>query len=190
MNSKEAFQTFQALKLHFKYGKNYDFFLYNGKSYGVKQISSHTYDLFGNISNKYKSDLFEFYLSNIVENPNVMIHDLFKEESYEIFTNWKKRNQSLTFNFKNDIMSLVEEDSFKNWFSGESPLLLTKTYRSEINFESFCILYHMFDLDNRWKQNLGEDLIWKPFSFKCRKYHPFIKYDKKNILSTMKEYVM
>ena len=138
MNVNEAYRLYHAIKVHFNYEK-YDFFERHGRIYRAKALSSNQYSYFEKIGKKYDSDLIDFYVSNFLEDPKVSIYQLINEEAESVYSEWKKRNQSFTFRFKEDISNLVETYTFEDLFKGDSPKILTQTLRYEIMFESFEI---------------------------------------------------
>lgn len=184
MNVSESYRLYHAIKIHFN-NEKYDFFQRNGSIYRAKSLPQTQYKYFENLGKKYGSDLINFYVSNFLENPKISIYQLINEEAESVYSEWKKRNQSFTFRFKEDLSTLIDNYTFEDIFKGDSPKLLTKTLRYEIMFESFVVLDHHLRLSSNWDSKFKDNLIWKPISFKSKKYYPFIRYDKSKIKDIM-----
>ena len=186
MTVKTSYTLFHSLRLHFT-SNQYDYFLYKGKTKNVRMISSNVFNLFESLKKNYKEDLFGFYVANLLEDPKIWVDDLFTDQSKCVFLDWKKRVQALTFNFKSDIISLNDEEPIKHWFRGENPFIFMKVLKSEINFESFCILHNLLWVNDKSDNNFGGNFLWKSLDFKSQKYYPFLQYDKEKILGILKE---
>lgn len=180
MNVNESYRFYSAIKIHFNCEK-YDFFERNGSIYRPKVLSKTQYNHFEKLGKKYDSELIDFYVSNFLENPKISVYQLINKEAEDVFIEWKKRNQAFTFRFKEDLVKLIDNYTFEDIFKGDYPKLLTKTLQYEIMFESFVVLNHHLRLSSNWDSKFKDNLIWKPISFKSKKYYPFIRYDKSKI---------
>lgn len=188
MNGFECYTLYHALRLHF-INDNYDYFYYNGKT----QVSQNTYlthknkYFFEKMSKKYNDEIPGFYLSNLIENPKVWIFDLTTSESHDIYLEWKKRTQSLSYVFENDIDTLFKKSNINKLIEVNSsyPLMLKSTLRKEISIETLIISNSILRFFKVWEKGITDDIIWSDFRRKCLKYSPFIKFDTKKFKSIL-----
>lgn len=179
MSAFEAYQEYVALKNHFN-KPNYDYVKYNGKT-GLNQSSFNKRKdkiFFEKLSRK--DDFHEFLLANLSINPKLWIRDLaYTESADKVYSDWKKRQQSLSYIFKQDLNKL--DDEFDNNFvckNNEHPLLLKLYLANEISLETLCILLDMTNAMKHWDSKLEYDPVYDSYRMKIVKYTPFIKYDK------------
>jgi hypothetical protein len=178
-----VYQLYNALHLHFT-TKSYDYVRYGGKTNTKK-------DTFLNHKNKYsfyklsrKYSLEEtknFLIANFIANDTNWIGDLLTEEADETYRKWQKRNQSLTYTFQNDIMSMLDKYDTKELLlvkPGRHPKLLEEVMQGRVSIESLVILNDMMNFFPMWQDKIDDDIIWPQWKFRCEKYSPFINYDK------------
>ena len=180
MSSFEAYKDYVALKNHFT-KPSYDYVKYNGKT-GLKHASF----------DKRKDKVFfeklaknenyhEFLIANLSVNPKLWIRDLaYSEEAQVVYKDWKKRNQSLSYVFKQETNEHLCKPFNYNFVckTGEHPILLKLYLRNAICFETFCILLELAEAVPFFDKKMEYDPIWDEISMKVKKYTPFIKYDK------------
>ena len=190
----EAYTLYMGLKTHFN-SKSYDYFRYHGKTNVKKETflnGKHKYH-FQRLSRKYnQEELKELYISNFLKDKNVWVLQLLNEEATNVLMEWKKYNQSLTYNFKNEVEELLNSYSVKQLFAlnENSITKIIEIYKSQeikISFETLCILCELFSAFELWKNKELDDLIYPEIEMKIKKYLPFISYDKKKIVVIMKE---
>jgi hypothetical protein len=126
-----AFALYNAIKLHFT-SDSYDFFKYGGKTNVSKSnfaVRKDKYSFY-KLSRKYSlQDLRDFYVANFLVKNVSWIGEIANEEGESNYKDWQKRNQSLTYRFKEDIMYILDEtdgnpnDSLKV-VDGQHPQLL------------------------------------------------------------------
>lgn len=188
MTPTQAGNLYNSLKLHFT-SEKYDFFKYSGKT-KIKFIPQNQIYVFDKLSKKYDNQLIYFYISNFLENPNIWIHELNSENSDEIFRKWLKKNESLTYIFKNEIDDLIQEYEDLNQIlivKKEFPILMKKVLQQKISLETLLIMNSMLNFLPNWDRKINDEIIWNSFKLKCIKYFPFLKFDKvkmKNILKS------
>ena len=134
-----------------------------------------------------RADYHQFLLANLVHDNKAWIRDIaYSEQAEKVFSEWKKRIQSLTYNFKQDLNKL--DSVFDQNFvcrDNEHPLLLKLYLSADISLETLCILLEMSGARRHWDFRLKYDPIWSAVSMTTVKYLPFIPYDKdayKNIV--------
>jgi len=187
--SIEAGKIYNALKLHFN-SEEYDFIKYNGKT-RIKFIPQPQLYAFQKLNSRYGDELKNFYIANLLENPNVWIFDLLNQECDDIYKIWKKKQESLGYIFKNDISLLLEEGDFNKIFLVDKtfPPLMRLVQQKRINFETLLILDDILKFIDKWNRHIKEELIWKAFFMKCVKYKPFLIFDKDKFKKVLKEEV-
>ena len=123
----------------------------------------------------------EFLIANLSVNPKLWIRDLaYSEEAQVVYKDWKKRNQSLSYVFKQETNEHLCKPFNYNFVckTGEHPILLKLYLRNAICFETFCILLELAEAVPFFDKKMEYDPIWDEISMKVKKYTPFIKYDK------------
>ena len=97
-----------------------------------------------------------------------------------------KRNQSLTYLFKEQVEKLIYENNLEEVFdcSKGHPPLLKKYLGGEISLETLTILEKVFSFAKNFDKKL-KDPVWESVSLKIKKYIPFINinvFHYKNVL--------
>lgn len=189
MSAYEACVLYRALKLHFT--TDYDFNKYHGKvKYTQSQFfkNKHKY-VYEKLSKKYSDDdLKNFFIANFLRNETVWVQDLLTQEAYENFVDYNKTQQSLSYVFENDLISIFSDENHKKLFKSNSsdfPLLLTKMLRNEVSTETVIIMNEFIGFLPKWDKNIKDDFIWPRVKTKLFKYRSFLNYDKGKFKSTL-----
>lgn len=179
-SSFEVYKDYVALKNHFS-TPNYDYVKYNGKT-GVKLAS------FNNRKDKIffeklakRPDYHDFLVANLSYDHKLWIRDIaYSDEADKRFLEWKKRNQSLSYIFKNEIHEELTKPFNYNFIchDGGHPPILKIYLGGRICLETFCILSDLAGSITYWDKKMEYDPVWEEQSLKIKKYIPFIKYDK------------
>lgn len=181
MSAFEAYKDYVALKNHFSKA-DYDYVKYNGKT-GLKYASFDKRKdkvFFEKLAKN--EDYHEFLIANLSHNPKLWIRDLAYSENAQLtYQNWKKRNQSLAYNFKTDFKKIIESLDEKQ----QHPSGLRLFLAGEISLESLCIFAKMTDALQSWDSRLEYDPVWEDVRMKIVKYSPFVDFDKSKIKKIM-----
>ena len=182
MSALECYKEYLALKNHFS-KPSYDYFKYNGKvKVNASSFETRKDKLFFQKLAKHP-DVHSFLIANLAIDSKAWIRDLaYSETAEKTYKDWLKRQQSLTYNFKQELSKLDED--FNNNFlikDNDHPILLKKFLGSEISLETICILLDLTGAKNHWDKKMQYDLVWDNTRIKIEKYTPFIKYDKEKI---------
>lgn len=182
MSALECYKEYLALKNHFS-KPSYDYFKYNGKvKVNASSFETRKDKLFFQKLAKHP-DVHSFLIANLAIDSKAWIRDLaYSETAEKTYKDWLKRQQSLTYNFKQELSKLDED--FNNNFlikDNDHPILLKKFLGSEISLETICILLDLTGAKNHWDKKMQYDLVWDNTRTKIEKYTPFIKYDKEKI---------
>jgi hypothetical protein len=195
MNPYDVFVLFLALKQHFT-RTDYDVFKYNWKTRASVASYNKRKDryFFERLSRKKnEQEIKEFFISNFAytENPKgVYIPDLV-EDGEEVYTRWRKYNQSLFYNFKVELDVFVSHqnlDKFMECKSGQHSNLIVKYLQKAISLETLVILDKILNYRKHYDKNLI-DPVWEMLSLKIYKYSPFLNIDKSKYVHLMKEVI-
>jgi len=189
MSAFECYKEYLALKNHFT-KPNYDYFRYNGKL----KVNS---DSFNNRKDKLffqklakHPDVHNFLIANLSDNEKYWIRELaYSEEAENRYKQWLKRQQSLTYVFKQQLGKL-DSDFNQNFIvkDNEHPLLLKLFLGNDIDLETLCILLDLTGAKNHWDSKMKYDMIYDSVKLKIEKYTPFIKYDKEKMKKIVLDY--
>ena len=186
----ETYRTYLSMKSHFTNPK-YDFVKYGGKSRATMTSFNKRKDKywFEKTSRKYSDqEVIDFLLSNFINatNPqNLWIGEIINSGE-RTYSEWMKRQQSLTYLFTEQSSELLLEKNLEEVFdcSKGHPVVLKKYLGGDISLETFAILEKVFSFQKNFDKNLT-DPVWETVSLKLKKYLPFINinvFHFKNIL--------
>lgn len=185
MTGFEAYKLYLALKNHFN-SKTYDYFKYNGAIKAKIESFENRKDKYFFTKLSKRKDVLGFLVSLFVYGKkDLWIGDIVRnEEQEEIFLKWKKVKESITYVFENDL-DLLKEDFKENFVieEGQHPHLLKLLLGEHIHIETFIILNDIIRFVPGWNKKLVDDHIWSDIRLKCKKYHPFMKYDKQKCIN-------
>ena len=200
----EAYKIFLAMKSHFN--NDYDYVKYKGNITAKLESYSKRKDkyTFVQLSKKFgKKELEEFFLSlflNVTENGNLAISrndniwtgNLLDKESLDIYKNWKKRLQSLQYNFVNDCETVfdagteqgIEFNQIFKSIDGDYPLIIRLEKRGEICIESVVVFDKIFDFLNNVR--IGDTTYWPVYKKKVKDYTSFLEVDVAHYVGVIK----
>ena len=175
----ETYQTYLSMKSHFTNPK-YDFFKYGGKSRATVSSFNKRKDKywFEKTSRKYSDqEILDFLLSNFItaNNPqNLWIGEIINSGERN-YSEWMKRQQSLTYLFKEQLEGLLSEKKLDEVFdcSKGHPLILKKYLGGDLSLETLIILEKIFSFVKKFDKSI-KDPVWETVSLKIKKYIPFI----------------
>ncbi len=175
----ETYQHYLSLKNHFTNPK-YDFFKYGAKTRASMTSFNKRKDKywFEKTSRKYNDkEVVDFLVSNFVsvDNPqNLWIGEIINSGERN-YSEWMKRQQSLTYLFKeqsNELFSEIKLDDALNCSKGHPPVL-KKFLGGKICLETLVIYDKIFLFGNKFDKQLL-DPVWETVSLKIKKYSPFL----------------
>ena len=182
MSAFECYKEYLALKNHFT-KPGYDYFKYNGKlKANPDSFNTRKDKLFFQKLAKHP-DVHNFLVANLSDNEKYWIRELaYSEEAEKRYKQWLKRQQSLTYVFKQQLGKL-DSDFNQNFVvnSNEHPLLLKLFLGNDIDLETMCILLDLTGAKKHWDSKMKYDMVYDSVKLKIEKYTPFIKYDKEKI---------
>lgn len=174
----EIYIYYLALKRHFT--TDYDFFKYNGKVKASQQAFENRKDKFQFYKLSKRKDAKEFILANMIYEPTLWIGDLLdNEKAEEVFTEWIKRQQTLSYVFKNDLSEL-NDDFNSNLLvnDGQHPRLLQLYNMRRVNVETLVIIDDLVHNFSYWERKIADPIIFPSINKFVGKVRPFIRYDK------------
>jgi len=182
MSPFETYQTYLSMKSHFTNSK-YDFFKYGGKSRATVTSFNKRKDKywFEKTSRKYSDkEIVDFLLANFVSTDNVQnlwIGEIINSGE-RTYADWMRRQQSLTYLFKEQSTELFSENELETVFncSKGHPIVLKKFLSGQLSPETFVIYDKIFGFSKTFDKKLL-DPVWETVSLKVRKYNPFIHID-------------
>ena len=183
----DVYRTYLSVRNHFT-NDNYNFFKFGGKTKASSSAFEKRRDryIFDKVSKDYKDDeVALLFVSNFVAKEKFWIGNALSEESRNIYTMWRKKIQSLSYIFENDVKAIIDEindreidfDSVFKIQDGQHPIILRLTLADRISLESFLILNKILDFFPQFNRRIEETIIWPDFYKKCVKYEPFVKVD-------------
>jgi hypothetical protein len=178
----ETYQHYLSLKNHFTNPK-YDFFKYGAKTRASITSFNKRKDKywFEKTSRKYSDkEVVDFLVSNFTatDNPqNLWIGEIINSGERN-YAEWTKRQQSLTYLFKEQSNELFSENKLDDVFncSKGHPLVLKMFLGGKISLETLVIYDKIFLFGNKFDKKLL-DPVWESVSLKLKKYNPFINID-------------
>jgi hypothetical protein len=187
-----AYCLFLSIKNHFK-TKSYNFFKYKSKTRTSlerfeKRKDRWQFNRLGSLYNE--DDLVDFLVANILED-KLWVGDFLEDDAKHNYEQYKKRRQSLTYHFENELIYLFEKvkDNPKELTctkGNQYPLLLTEFLNKKISIDTLVILDKFLCFSQKFDSTLGDDFIWTSIKMKIVKYEPFMEYDKERMKKVLK----
>ena len=191
----DAYKCYLAMKNHFT-KDNYDYQKYRGKVRATnaafyKRRDRFWFEKFARQKND--KEIEEFFVSNFVSttDPETMwIGEMIKEGENR-YIDWKKKIQSLSYIFKDEVNSLFEENNVNEVFDCSSghPLILKSYLGGKISLETLVICDRIFEYREDFDKKLN-DPVWEIVSRKIRKYRPWINIDVPKYRKILKDIVL
>ena len=178
----ETYQHYLSLKNHFTNPK-YDFFRYGAKTRATITSFNKRKDKywFEKTSRKYSDqEVVQFLVSNFIssDNPqNLWIGEIINSGERN-YAEWMKRQQSLSYLFKEQMNELLSENELENVFncSKGHPPILKKYLAGDVSIENVVICEKIFSFREKFDKKLN-DPVWETVSLKIKKYLPFLNID-------------
>jgi len=178
----ETYQHYLSLKNHFTNPK-YDFFKYGAKTRASMTSFNKRKDKywFEKTSRKYSDkEVVNFLVSNFTatDNPqNLWIGEIINSGERN-YSEWMRRQQSLTYLFKEQSSELLSENELESLFNCTKghPLILKKFLSGSVSLETLTIFDKVFHFSKNFDKEL-DDPVWETVSLKLKKYSPFLNID-------------
>jgi len=191
----DAYKCYLSLKNHFT-KDSYDYHKYCGKSRASVQSFYKRKDRFWFervTRQKTDQEIVEFFVSNFItctDPSKLWIGEIIREGETR-YAEWKKRNQSLSYVFKEETQKLFDSKKVDDVFDcskGHPPVL--KNYLSgNISMETLVIYDKIFLFRDKFDKQLS-DPVWETVRMKMKKYSPFLNIDVPRYKNILKEVVL
>ena len=191
----DAYRCYLSLKNHFT-KDHYDYHKYRGKTRATVQAFYKRKDRFWFekfARSKNDKEVEEFFVSNFIysTDPGTMwIGEMIKEGEGR-YTEWKKKVQSLSYIFKEEVENVFEEQKVDDAFNcskGHPPIL--KSYLGgDTSLETMVICDIIFGYGKDFDKRLN-DPVWETVSRKIKKYKPFLNINVSHYKKILKEVVI
>lgn len=183
MDGYETYKTYLSLKLHFS-KDNYDFFKFNGKTRSNLESFEKRKDkyFFKKISAKFDdSTIIEYFVSLFINDKSTWIGNILDKQSEEIYSEWKKKTQSMSYVFQTDIEKLIDKyGKIDYWFKIKSthPPVIKEYLSGSINLETVVLLNQILNFVPDLDKLIVDPVIWPELRRKIIKYSPFLNVDR------------
>ena len=191
----DAYKCYLAMKNHFT-KDNYDYHKYAGKVRATREAFYKRKDRFWfEKFSRQKNDkeVVDFFVSNFVSttDPSTMwIGEMIKEGEGR-YIDWKKKVQSLSYVFKEEVNNLFSDKKVDDVFDcskGHPPIL--KSYLGgNTSLETMVICDRIFEYGKDFDKRL-KDPVWETVSRKIKKYDPFLNISVPRYKKILKEIIL
>ena len=191
----DAYKCYLAMKNHFT-KDNYDYHKYAGKVRATREAFYKRKDRFWfEKFSRQKNDkeVVDFFVSNFVSttDPSTMwIGEMIKEGEGR-YIDWKKKVQSLSYVFKEEVNNLFSDKKVDDVFDcskGHPPIL--KSYLGgDTSLETMVICDRIFEYGKDFDKRL-KDPVWETVSRKIKKYDPFLNINVPRYKKILKEIIL
>ena len=184
-----------SLKNHFT-KDHYDYIKYRGKTRATHQAFYKRKDRFWFekfARSKNDKEVEEFFVSNFVSStdPSTMwIGDMIKNGEAR-YVDWKKKVQSLSYNFKEEVNELFDDQKVDDLFdcSKGHPKILKSYLGGNTSLETMVICDRILEYRKDFDKRLS-DPVWETVSRKIKKYSPFLNIDTSRYKKILKEVII
>lgn len=187
MSPFEAYKLYLALKQHFT-TSSYDFFKYNGKVRATQTSFETRRDKYMFYKLSKREDPLHYLVSILSNEPEVWVGEIFEPKYEQMYKDFLKNKESLTYTFRNDIDQLLE-DFDKNFEvpDGQYPYLLQLYTRNKISRETFIIIQDCVRFFSKWNKEVTDPVLWPKIALNCKKFWPFMQYDKDKYCAILRD---
>ena len=196
MMPADAYRCYLSMKNHFTKDK-YDYHKYRGKVRATNEAFYKRKDRFWFeklARNKSDQEVVDFFVSNFVtctDPSKLWIGELIKDGEGR-YVEWKKRNQSLSYIFKEETESVFSNGNFDSMFiidGTRHPQILKEYLRKNISIETLVILDKILEFRKNFDSHL-KDPVWETVSMRIKKYSPFLNIDVQRYKQILKRVVL
>ena len=190
MDAIDAYKVYLGIKNHFTQD-SYDWFKYNKKVNVTYDSFMKRKDkiFFAKLGNRKDAYLEDFLVSNFLHDTKMWVGELLSEECEDRYKEWKRKQESLTYIFKNemDFVSGWTPEQLNEFFDvkgGDHPPIIKKYLRGDISLETLAILNSVLHFVKRY-----DIMIHDPIYKEVSKYQPFLSYDTVKMKKALREIV-
>jgi len=182
----DIYEKYVALKAHFN-SEKYDYMKFGGKIGCRRSSFENRKDkkVFEQLSRKNWDYIIPYMIANFVANQNLYIGDLiFNQESETTYFDWKRKRARLYTETKEELSSIKsfmekQDVSFNELFlikDDQLPIIFRLMIQRFISMETYIILDIVLGFSESFSVLL-EDVVYKQWELKLRKYKVFMSVD-------------
>ena len=192
----DAYRCYLSMKNHFTKDK-YDYHKYCGKSRATVQSFYKRKDRFWFekfARQKSDKEVEDFFVSNFItctDPSKLWIGEMIREGEGR-YTSWKKRTQSMSYLFKEEVDKVFSDNNFDSMFAmdgSRDPQILKEYLRDNISIETLIILDMILGFRKDWDKKL-QDPVWETVSLRMKKYSPFLNIEVSRYKQVLKKVVL
>jgi hypothetical protein len=192
----ETYKTYISIKNHFT-RLDYDYLKYNGKvKAGEKSFYGRRDRFWFEKLSRQKKDkeILDFFIANFssTENPQSLWIGEIIRNGDNVYIEWQKKIQSLSYIFKSEVESILTPENFdKMFFAARSkhPPVLKEYIKKNISLETLIILNKILGFKKDFDTKL-KDPVWESISMKITKYSPFLNIDIFKFKKILKDIIL
>lgn len=185
MDEFSVYKMYLALRLHFT-TDNYDVIEQKGKVRASRNAFAKRKDLYSikKIAKTYSDEeIANFLVANFVSGDRW--GGMFDVDAGRRYTEWKRRTESMYYNFAKELDDLTFEleqnnlkleDAFKI-SKGQHPYIIKAFLRKTVTIETLVILEKIIKFVPVFDRKISDTLVWPDVSRLIKKYDPFLLID-------------
>jgi hypothetical protein len=176
----QLYKMYVGLKMHFS-STSYDFFKYNGKVRTTEEAFETRKDKYKFVKLSKHKDPAGVLVANFVINQKFWVGQIDDPESERVYTNWLRTQESLSYNFTQEMKKLFDGKSLDDVLAvpdGQHPFLLSAHLRGNVSLESITILQGILNFVPYWNDAIVDPILWVDTRNLITKYSPFMDYDR------------
>ena len=192
----DTYKAYLGLKNHFTKEK-YDYVKYCGKSRASIQSFYKRKDrfFFEKISRQKNDDeVIDFFVANFVScnDPQSLWVGEIMRNGEDNYINWKRRTQSLSYVFKEEVENIFSGKDFDKMFEVKGtthPQIIKEHLQENISLETLIILEKILGFKKNFDKKL-DDPVWKFLSMRMKKYNSFLNINVLQYRKLLKQIVL
>ena len=192
----DTYKAYLGLKNHFTKEK-YDYVKYCGKSRASIESFYKRRDrfFFEKISRqKNDEEVIDFFVANFVscDDPQSLWVGEIMRNGEDNYTNWKRRTQSLSYVFKEEVENIFSGKDFDKMFEVKGtthPQIIKEHLQENISLETLIILEKILGFKKNFDKKL-DDPVWKFLSMRMKKYNSFLNINVLQYRKLLKQIVL
>jgi hypothetical protein len=195
----EAYKLYLSVWQHFSSCNDYNYIKYKGK---LGNITVKAYEsrkdkyFFEALGERNKGDLLQYYVANSAHYgaDAIWIGDLYSKESEDVYVHWKKRIQSLTYIFEEDLKEVnefliargLEFDRLFDVEEDEHPIIFRFVQQRMIGVETYIIMDKILGFSKRIAKKIKDSHIFPSEQYRYDRYAEFLNLKDEKYIKIMK----
>lgn len=175
MTEFQAYKMYLALRAHFQ-TEDYDVIKSQGRIRASEKsfVGSGKAFSFRRLTKLYKDDeICDFMVANFVTGDRW--GGVFDADASRRYGDWKRRVESLRYQFGQDLDRLLLLGDLFSYNQGEHPIIVKEYLGGRISIETLVILDRLTGFVDRFDTQGVDTLMWPDISRTIRKYRPFLR---------------